>query len=190
MLLGNVLFLTGVWHYSVLHAGLALMPGPVAAAAFAPISGQLAARVGPGVTGALGAFLFAVGSALFIAFVPAHPEYGATFLPGMLVGGAGVGLALPSFTIAATRTLKPQLLATGIGAQTMFRQIGGTFGVAAFVAILAHPTPAEVLTRYDATRWFMVAASLAAGFALTLIRRQPDVAAAAAVGPAEALASR
>ncbi len=42
----------------------------------------------------------------------------------MLVGGAGVELALPSFTIAATRTLQPQLLATGIGAQTMFRQIG------------------------------------------------------------------
>ncbi|MBV8999188.1 MAG: hypothetical protein JO304_09025, partial [Solirubrobacterales bacterium] len=93
------------------------------------------------------------------------------FLPGMLIGGAGVGLALPSFTIAATRTLKPQQLATGIGAQTMFRQIGGTLGVAAFVAILGTPTTSDVLTRYDNTRWFMAATSLAAGLALVLIRR-------------------
>jgi hypothetical protein len=82
--------------------------------------------------------LFTVGSALFIALVGLHPSYLAAFLPGMLIGGAGVGLALPSFTIAATRTLKPQLLATGIGAQTMFRQIGGALGVAALVAILWH----------------------------------------------------
>jgi hypothetical protein len=115
--------------------------------------------------------LFTVGSALFIALVGLHPSYLAAFLPGMLIGGAGVGLALPSFTIAATRTLKPQLLATGIGAQTMFRQIGGALGVAALVAILGTPSATDGLTRYDNTRWFMAASSLAAGLALTLIRR-------------------
>ncbi|MBV9798412.1 MAG: MFS transporter [Solirubrobacterales bacterium] len=171
MLLGNVLFLTGVWRYSVIHAGLALTPGPLAAAAFAPVSGRLAARLGPGVVGGLGAVLFTGGSVLFITLVGLHPSYAAAFLPGMLIGGAGVGLALPSFTIAATRTLKPQLLATGIGAQTMFRQIGGTLGVAAFVAILGTPSASDVLTRYDNTRWFMAASSLAAGLALALIRR-------------------
>jgi hypothetical protein len=58
----------------------------------------------------------------------------------MLIAGSGVGLALPAFTIAATATLAPQKLATGIGAQTMFRQIGSSLGVAAFVAILGTPT--------------------------------------------------
>jgi len=171
MLLGNVLFLTGVWRYSVIHAGLALTPGPLAAAAFAPVSGRLAARLGPGVVGCLGALLFTGGAVLFIALVGPQPSYAAAFLPGMLIGGAGVGLALPSFTIAATRTLKPQLLATGIGAQTMFRQIGGTLGVAAFVAMLGTPSASDVLTRYDNTRWFMAASALAAGLALALIRR-------------------
>jgi MFS family permease len=171
MLLGNVLFLTGVWRYSVIDAGLALTPGPFTAAALAPVSGRLAARFGPGVVGGLGAMLFMVGSALFIALVGLHPSYAAAFLPGMLIGGTGVGLALPSLTVAATRTLKPQLLATGIGAQTMFRQIGGALGVAALVAILGTPSATDVLTRYDNTRWFMAASSLAAGLALTLIRR-------------------
>jgi EmrB/QacA subfamily drug resistance transporter len=170
MLLGNVLFLTGVWHYSVLRAGLALTPGPIAAAAVAPFAGRLAARVGPGPVGGAGALLFAIGTVLWLTFVGVQPDYFSHFLPSMLIGGVGVGLALPAFTIAATRVLPPQLLATGIGAQIMFRQIGGTLGVAAFVAILGTPTASDVMTGYDATRWFMLATTLTAGLALMFIR--------------------
>ena len=89
----------------------------------------------------------------------------------MLIGGVGVGLALPAFTIAATSTLTPNKLATGIGAQTMFRQIGATLGVATFVAILGTPTAGTVIDAYNNTRWFMIAAAAAAALALALIRR-------------------
>jgi MFS family permease len=184
MLLGNVLFLTGVWHYSVLRAGLALTPGPIAAAAVAPFAGRLAARVGPGLVGGAGALLFAIGTVLWLTFVGVQPDYLSHFLPSMLIGGVGVGLALPAFTIAATRVLPPQLLATGIGAQTMFRQIGGTLGVAAFVAILGTPTAGDVMTRYDATRWFMLATTLGAGLALMFIRPAAASEAGAEVGAA------
>ena len=46
MLLSGVLWLTGVWHYSVLTAGLALAPGPFTAGLFAVPSGRLADRFG------------------------------------------------------------------------------------------------------------------------------------------------
>ena len=175
VLLGQVLFLTNVWHYSALHAGLALTPGPIMAATFARLSGPLAARYGPGVVGGIGALVFMLGSGvLWILLIGVHPDYAGEFLPGMLIGGAGIGLALPAFTIAATATLAPQHLATGIGAQTMFRQIGGTLGVAAFVAILGTPRPGSVLAAYNDTRWFIIAAAAAAGLALMLIRRAPN----------------
>jgi len=170
MLLGNVLFLTGVWHYSVLHAGLALTPGPVAAAAVAPFAGKLAHRIGPGWVGAAGAALFGVGSISWVVLIGLDPTYWSRFFPAMLVGGAGVGLALPAFTIAATATLPPARLATGIGAQTMFRQIGATLGVAAFVAILGTPTADTVIGSYNDTRWFMIGAAAGAAVALALIR--------------------
>jgi hypothetical protein len=89
----------------------------------------------------------------------------------MLIGGSGVGLALPAFTIAATSTLPPAKLATGIGAQTMFRQIGAALGVATFVAVLGVPTPATVISAYNDTRWFLIAAATAAALALAFIRR-------------------
>ena len=171
MLIGNVLFLTSVWHYSVLRGGLALTPGPVAAAVTAPFAGRLAARVGPGAVGALGGLLFALSSLMFIEFIGVGRAYDTIFLPSMIVGGIGVGLALPSFTIAATRTLAPQLLATGTGAQSMFRQIGGALGVAAFVAILGTPSADSVLGRFDDTRWFMAAAAIIASAALLLVKR-------------------
>jgi EmrB/QacA subfamily drug resistance transporter len=171
MLIGNVLFLTGIWHYSVLKAGFALTPGPIAAAVFAPFAGKLAARVGPGPVGAAGATLFGAGSLMWVLFIGFEPTYWSTFFPAMLIGGSGVGLALPAFTIAATSTLPPQKLATGIGAQTMFRQLGATMGVAAFVAILGTPTPATVLGAYNDTRWFMIASSAGAAAALLIIRR-------------------
>src|SRR5215831_9842800 len=172
MLLGNVLFLSGVWHYSVLHAGLALTPGPVAAAVFAPVAGRLSQRIGPGLVGGVGALLFGAGSALWIALIGLQPDYWARFFPAMLIGGSGVGLALPAFTIAATATLPPHKLATGMGAQTMFRQIGATLGVAAFVAVLGTPTLGTVIAAYNHTRWFMLASAAAAAVALALIRRR------------------
>jgi len=179
MLLGNVLFLTGVWQYSVLHAGLALTPGPVAAAVFAPVAGRLSSRIGPGFVGGAGALLFGAGSVLWIALIGLQPDYWTRFFPAMLIGGSGVGLALPAFTIAATATLPPPKLATGIGAQTMFRQIGATLGVAAFVALLGTPTLGTVLGAYDSTRVFMIASAAAAAVALALIPRHRVLAARA-----------
>src|SRR5262245_7384452 len=46
MFLGNVLFLTRVWHYSILRAGLAISVGPLIVAVTAPFFGRLAGRVG------------------------------------------------------------------------------------------------------------------------------------------------
>ena len=56
MLLNGVLFLTTIWHESVLTTGLMLFPGPFMAALFSVPSARLGARVGyriPGVAGAL-----------------------------------------------------------------------------------------------------------------------------------------
>jgi EmrB/QacA subfamily drug resistance transporter len=172
MLLGNVLFLTSLWHYSVLQAGLALTPGPVAAAIVAPFAGRIAQRVGPGLVGGVGAVIFGVGSLMGVALLGFGPVFWTRFFPAMVIGGIGVGLALPAFTIAATTTLPPHQLATGIGAQSMFRQIGAALGVAAFVAILGTPTPATVIAAYNDTRWSIVGGATAAGIALALVRRQ------------------
>ena len=54
LLLCNVLFLTEVWGYSILEAGFAVTPGPLMAAASAPLGGRLADRFGQRVVAAPG----------------------------------------------------------------------------------------------------------------------------------------
>src|SRR5581483_11167838 len=58
MLLGGVLFLTGVWHEDVLTAGLMLFPGPAMAATFAIPGARLGARFGFRLVGVTGSLLF------------------------------------------------------------------------------------------------------------------------------------
>lgn len=166
LLLGGVLFLTRMWDYSVLEAGLGFAPGPAMAAAFAGLGGRLTGRIGPGPVGAMGGTLFAIGTAWMIA-LPTEPDYVGAYLPTMIVGGSGVGLILPSFTTAAVSAVRPERLSTGIGAETTFRQIGAALGVAAWVAIMGTPTtPEGLLDGFDRGFAYMAACSL--GAAITL----------------------
>jgi EmrB/QacA subfamily drug resistance transporter len=178
LLLGGVLFLTHVWHYSVLRAGLGFAPGPVMAAIFAAPGGRLTARHGPGIVGFVGGLLFAAGALLFTG-LPARPDYVSHYLPGMLIGGAGVGLILPTFTSAAVLAVPAQRLSTGIAAETTFRQIGAALAIAAWVALYGTPRPAGVLHAFDRGFVYMAACSLAAALTLLALavrtrdRRQP-----------------
>ena len=54
LLLSGILFLTGVWHYSILKAGFAVTPGPLMAATSSAVAGRLADRYGPRVVGRAG----------------------------------------------------------------------------------------------------------------------------------------
>jgi hypothetical protein len=57
--------------------------------------------VGYRIPGVVGTLLFAAGAVWWIARAGDAPAYASTYLPGMLVGGAGVGLVIPTLTGAA-----------------------------------------------------------------------------------------
>jgi EmrB/QacA subfamily drug resistance transporter len=181
LLLANVLFLTNVWQYSVTRAGFAFFPGPLTAALVAGFSGRLGERYGTARVGAPGAILFALSSLWYVGQLGDQPHYLSEYLPGTVVGGLGVGLVLPALTTLATSTLPPARLATGIGVQTTFRQVGAALGLAAFVA-LAGGSALTVKSDFDGAWLFMASGSAAAGLALTPLFRHPRSVAAAGAG--------
>lgn len=136
MLLSGVLLLTELWGYSALKAGLALSPGPLMAALFAIPSGRLGGKIGQRPVVAAGGLTFAAGFAFILATVGATPEYASTFLPGFMLGGAGVGMVLGALPAAVTASLPPSRFATGTAVFGMSRQLGSAIGVAALVALL------------------------------------------------------
>ncbi len=186
MLLSGVLFLTGVWHESVVTAGLMLFPGPAMATAFSIPSARLGARFGYRLPGVIGALMFAAGSAWFIARTGEQPEFLSEYLPGQIITGAGVGLMIPTLTGAGASSLAPERFATGAAVLTMGRQIGVALGVAVLVAVLGtNPTSASDFH----TAWLIVVAGgLAAGLALAAIG-PPTLNAAGADGPARPVIS-
>jgi EmrB/QacA subfamily drug resistance transporter len=174
LLLANVLFLTEVWHYSVTRAGFAFFLGPLTAAIVAGLSGRLGDRYGSARVGALGGILFALASLWFLAALGDDPHYLRRYLPGLLLGGAGIGLILPAFTTLAASTLPEARLSTGIGVQTALRQIGAALGLAAFVAIVGNASLASK-SNYDGPWLFMAIAAASAGLVLVpLFRYRPD----------------
>ena len=130
MLLAGVLFLTGVWHESVLTAGLMLFPGPAMATAFSVPSARLGARVGYRIPGVIGALMFAAARVWFITQHRRHARLPVRVPPRPLIGGAGVGLVIPTLTGAGASSLAPERFATGAAVLTMGRQIGSALGVA------------------------------------------------------------
>jgi hypothetical protein len=184
MLLGSVLFLTEVRGDSVLRAGLEIAPGPATATLFAVPSGVLGQRIGPRPVGALGALLFAAGGIWWAAHAGASSHYASDYLPGMLIGGAGVGLVNPALASAATAQLPAARLATGSAILTMSRQLGSALGVALFVAVLGTPSPAELAGAFRDVWTLMYVSGL--GAALAFLAVGPVRAGAPATVPAGA----
>jgi len=166
MLLGSVLWLTEVWGETALGAGLKIAPGPSMAALFAVGGGILSGRIGPRAVGTIGAVLFGLGGLWWATHLGAGEHYAGDYLPGMLIGGAGVGFVNPALAGAATAQLPPTRLATGSAVLTMSRQLGSALGVALLVAVLGTPSPADVVDSFDNAWWMMVVAAFlsAVGF--------------------------
>jgi EmrB/QacA subfamily drug resistance transporter len=172
MILSAALWTQHVWGYTALETGLALAPGPLMVPALAVGAGPLAARVGPGPVAALGTLLLGGGVLWWALALDTAPGYAADFLPGLLVGGVGVGLALPTLIAAATTSLPPHRLATGSGIVTTARQVGTVLGVAILVSLIGSPgTPAEALAAYQDGWLAIVITCGAAAIAALAIRR-------------------
>jgi EmrB/QacA subfamily drug resistance transporter len=169
MLLGSVLWLTEVWGETALGAGIKIAPGPSMAALFAVGGGILSGRIGPRAVGTIGALLFGLGGVWWATHLGAGEHYASDYLPGMLIGGAGVGFVNPALAGAATAQLPPTRLATGSAVLTMSRQLGSALGVALLVAVLGTPSPADVVDSFDSAWWMMVVAAFGSAAAFTFV---------------------
>jgi EmrB/QacA subfamily drug resistance transporter len=176
--LNSVEFLTGEWHYSAVRAGLAIGPGPLMVLPFARlVAPRLAALLGgPGRVAVIGCLFNASAQVLWLTQMQAHPAYLTHLLPVQLIGGAGVGLTIPSLLSAGSAALPPDRFGTGSGVLNMARQVGTVLGVAGLVAILARQSAADPLLAYRhgtmlIAAFFAGAGVVAAGLLTRSLRR-------------------
>ncbi|MBV9413359.1 MAG: DHA2 family efflux MFS transporter permease subunit [Solirubrobacterales bacterium] len=163
LLLGNILFLTQQWRYSLLEAGFAVTPAALVAAFAAAAGGRLAERFGsrPVVVPAL---LMFAGACLAYHAAGPRSDYLGHWLPAQILSGSAIGLTFAGLTSASVIDLPHTRLATGTAISSCFRQIGGVIGIAGLVAVLGTPGPRALMSAFEHA-WLLMACT-GAGAAL------------------------
>jgi EmrB/QacA subfamily drug resistance transporter len=185
-LLSGILFLTAIWGYSILEAGLAVSPGALASAVAAIVAGRVVDRRGPRAV-VIPAGLLLAGAGLWLAAAAgAHAAFLTVWLPAGLLSGIALGSISVALTSAAARALPPARFAAGTGLNMTARQLGGALGIALIPPILAaHPGGAGYR---DVFLLCAIASGLVAATGLLLVPAQrpaPASGAAAVAGAAK-----
>jgi NTE family protein len=169
--LTNVLFLTGVWRYSVLQAGLALTPGPLVAVAAAAPTSRLVQRIGHRPVLVAGGLIWGGAVMWFVERVGTGPAFLSEWLPGMVLLGIGAGTLFPNLSGAAVASAPGESFATATGMNSVSRQVGAALGVALVVAIIGTPSPLQVVSAFDHAWEFGAGCLFAAGLGCLLVGR-------------------
>ena len=116
--------------------GLAFIPLALAAGVGAHAAGHITSK--HGVRGPLAAaFLIAAAGMTLLAHVGENGSYVADVLPGMLVAGFGLGIAVVSVSIAVLTGAREEETGMISGLNSTGHEIGGTVGIAIFSTIAA-----------------------------------------------------
>jgi EmrB/QacA subfamily drug resistance transporter len=144
MLLYLVLYLQDILGYSPLAAGVRLMYISGAILVAATVAGRLSSRVpvrlliGPG--------LIIVGVSLLLMRGLNAESSWTHLIPGMIVGGVGIGLVNPPLASTAVGVVPPQRAGMASGINSTFRQVGIATGIALLGSLFSNQVKDQVLS--------------------------------------------
>lgn len=121
--------------YSTLEAGAAVVPQGLGIILSSVAADRTARRLGLGATGAIGLALVAGGFALLAVMTDVGSNYLA-LLPGLVVAGAGLGLASAAGTTSILSGAPEAAQGSASGVNNAAREIGGALGIAGMGSLL------------------------------------------------------
>ena len=189
MFLSSILFLTAVWKWSIIEAGLGVAPGPAMVAVLAPQMGRLAARIGQRPLLIAGGLVYAFGGAWRLFALDATSSYVTEYLPSMLFTGLGVALLMPQLSSVVGQSLPPHRLGVGGAVNQAIRQFAGTVGVAITIGLTAGVTGADALAQYDKVWVLLVVGGVLTSLLCLPLRTGASLPALTPVAPAVPVAA-
>lgn len=129
------LYMQNILGYSPLETGVRFLPTTLIVMAAGPIAGRLSDRIGP--RGLITGGLVLIAAALYWqSRIQVDTSFGY-LLPAFMVMGAGIGLVMSPMSAAVMNAVDRSKAGVASGTLSMFRMVGGTFGVAALGALVA-----------------------------------------------------
>ena len=138
------LYVVNTLGYAPFDAGVRFLPFTVASFLAAPFVARLVDRISPvwTVAGTLG--LVAIGM-LWMSQIDGDSSWTA-FIPGFIIGGAGIGAGSACLSQAALAAVEPARAGMATGVVSTMRQVGNAAGVAA-LGVLFHGSGADATTQ-------------------------------------------
>ncbi|HKP18995.1 MAG TPA: MFS transporter [Gaiellaceae bacterium] len=162
------LFVQGILRYSPVQAGASFLPMTLCIIFFAPVAGKLSDRVGARWLMGGGMALVSVSLVLF-SLLDERSSWWNLF-PALIVGGAGMAMAMTPTTAAAMSSVPVDKAGVGSAVLNSMRQVGGSLGVAIMGAILGsyiNSAPGSPAYPREFVDGFQAALHVAAGIAFT-----------------------
>ncbi|MEX3624407.1 MDR family MFS transporter [Viridibacillus arvi] len=129
-------FVQGVKGISPTIAGYVAMPMSIAMLLASALSGNLMTKTGKyKKRGILGLIVMTIGIMLLYFMTPETSIY--VLIAYLLILGFGLGLAMPVFTITVQNAVAPQQIGVATATSQLFRNLGGTIGIAVMGSILS-----------------------------------------------------
>jgi EmrB/QacA subfamily drug resistance transporter len=127
------LYMQNILGYSPLEAGVRFLPSTVVIIFVAPVAGRLADRIGarPLMAAGLAFAAIALWMQSRVTVDTTYPDLLASFS----LMGLGMGLVMSPMSTAAMNAVSADKAGAASGILSMFRMVGGTFGVAAIGAL-------------------------------------------------------
>ncbi|MFD4668516.1 MFS transporter [Lentzea sp. NPDC058450] len=133
MLLSGPLYLTQVWHWDTVRAGVGMCAGPAAAVLSSSLFGRL--RVEARFSAVLGGALFAAAACWWLVMLDGGANFFIGFMPGSIMTGTAAGIVQTAFLAGGTANLSSSVYSTAAGVLNTARQVGAALGVAVLVAL-------------------------------------------------------
>jgi EmrB/QacA subfamily drug resistance transporter len=130
------LYMQNILGFSAVQAGAAFLPMTLLITFVAPLAGKLSDRIGSRWLITTGLVLLAVQ--LFYYSTLGQDETFWSLLPGLIVGGVGMSLAMTPTAAAVLRAVPTDKSGVGSATLNSMRQVGGALGIALMGAIMAH----------------------------------------------------
>jgi predicted MFS family arabinose efflux permease len=129
------LYMQNVLKYSPVQAGASFLPMTILIILIAPRAGALTDRVGSRWLVGIGMTLLAA-MLFYYTTLSANESFWA-LLPGLLIGGIGMGMTMTPVTAAAMSAVSVDKAGVGSAVLNSARQVGGSLGIAVMGAIVA-----------------------------------------------------
>ena len=132
----NSLYLGRILHYSPIQTGATFLPMTVLIVFVAPLAGRFSDKIGSRWLMGAGLVLLSLSLLAFSTL-----DETSTFwdiVPGLLLGGVGMSLAMTPTTAAAMGSVPVDKAGVGSAVLNSMRQVGGSLGIALMGAIVAH----------------------------------------------------